>query len=1115
VRFTKQLANNQTRLLQAKEKSIVRNFKKEFDVKNRSTSLFLVILLCSLLCAEQVFAQSFLNLLNSDAQKSFEFQGTGKIPKKKLERRLKSVQQMLKELRAGESRRSKDLKSKKQRYLRLATQYKQPPPIKHLKKDKTILDFHDKIVQTAEKNMTALSRLQVTYETRDQLLRSLIVTFENYLQNEKDLDKNINKYYTEGKRTHRLRKDDKKFSNRIKKLQRELKVNQKKRAEIQRELADNKKTLDKVNRLLIRFSPQVIQQTPIDLPKENKKEEAKKEDPKRKRRISRAERRRLRLEALKKARELERKKREQELKRQRLEYTQKVKEVYYRLLFELYNMQQQLYRLRLKDIDTQSERLQFSIRIFSYIKELMDEEIKRLASMTKQGLWYKRPIPVNGAMFQEITDHSQNLWKEGPDNAKKVWNTTYKNVMAYGVVYGSLIVLGILILYIVILLGTRWIRRRLDAWLQRVKDESKEDEETTFLWRFLQVIIEVLIATIPYLNPLLMFSLVLWLVALPSAWNTMLLTLFVMIPLLRISWVLTFRLFASDPNERVITQMSDKIAARFRRILRVSSFFAFLYIPVLQATTLMKYPDSLLQLLSIVFYGCLLVGFVLLFLNKQAVLDMIPEDAPFAANITTYVNRFYPLISLAAIAIYVFYSYGYVNFSGYLVRGFTVTSLMLLVVFGLRQLLIRISKKLLNIKKIEEEEDDRVISEHKRGWNENLFRLIQIVSSIAFVLFAAIAFFEIWKIGKGYRTAIQLINTPLLDVKDTQITVVSLVKMVISMSVAIWLSGWLKEKFNEYLYPALQLSPSNRHASNTVIGYLTLILGLLFGLQWMGMGLGVLTVFAGVIGIGVGFGLQNIASNFISGLIITFSKPIKVNDLIEVGSFMGVVQEISARSTTIMTSDSRLVLIPNADILTTQVINWSEGAPYVWIHLTLGVAYESNTQLVKKTLLEVADAHRKVLRRPAPIVRFSNFGDSSLDFILRFAIKNPGERWDISSELRFEIDRLFQERGLEMPFPQRDINLDAEFTDSLSKAFQDVPQPQLSAPIQQSMAKQTPAPVKETPTAVKQPKEPQKTTPPKEIEKAAFHMEAPTPKAEKPSQSQSALDSLFPEVDKK
>ena len=197
MRFTKQLANNQTRLLQAKEKSIVRNFKKEFDVKNRSTSLFLVILLCSLLCAEQVFAQSFLNLLNSDAQKSFEFQGTGKIPKKKLERRLKSVQQMLKELRAGESRRSKDLKSKKQRYLRLATQYKQPPPIKHLKKDKTILDFHDKIVQTAEKNMTALSRLQVTYETRDQLLRSLIVTFENYLQNEKDLDKNINKYYTE------------------------------------------------------------------------------------------------------------------------------------------------------------------------------------------------------------------------------------------------------------------------------------------------------------------------------------------------------------------------------------------------------------------------------------------------------------------------------------------------------------------------------------------------------------------------------------------------------------------------------------------------------------------------------------------------------------------------------------------------------------------------------------------------------------------------------------------------------------------------------------------------------------------------------------------------------
>lgn len=1024
---------------------------------------FCVVGLVAFVWASQVHAQSFLSLLNSDAQQRFQFQGTGRIPKKKLERRLKQVQQMLQELRKSELRRSKEMDKKKQRYLRYATEYKQPPQIDYLKKDKEILDYYAKIVDVSEKTLSSLSRLQATYEAREQILQSLIRTYENYLQTEKGLEKNIQNYYVKGGRVYRLRRDDRKLTARIKKLEAKAKKNAKEHKKVQFENNKNKEELDKVRLLLVTIATKANRLARIELPQESKKPEKKTDKPQRRRRLSRRERRELakkKAAEKKRKRELAMRKMKLERQQQRNELTQKAKETYYRTLFELYRMRDRINRLRLKDLDVESEQIFFNIRVFSYIKQLMDEELERLASTTRQGLWYKRQIPINSAMFQEIFDHSQKVLKEGPDNAAAVGKTLYKNIMSYGALQGGAIVLGIILLFLLILFGERWLKRWMEGWLKKIEEESKEDEETPFLWQLLTLTMDVVIATIPYLNLLLLFPFVVWLVGPPEAWQTMILTLTFMIPLLRISWVLTHRLFATDPKERLLKQLDDKIAVRFRRIIRVFTFFAFLYVPFLQGVKLLGYPESLVQLLSIVFYACLLVCFLLLFVNKKAILHLIPEEAPFASSIITYTNQFYSLISFAAVAIFAAYAYGYINFAAYLVRGFVVTFLLGFAVIGLHQLLIRVSKRLLKINKDKVEQDDKEIYEQTRKWNDNLYRLIQIVSSVMLFLFAVAALFEIWRIGKGYRTAIQLINSPLVNVKDTQITLISIVKMVISMSVAVWLSRFAKAKFSEYLYPALDLSLSDQHASNTVVGYLILALGLLFGLQWMGMGIGVLAVFAGVIGIGVGFGLQNIASNFISGLIITFSKPIKVNDLIEVGDYIGIVKEISTRSTTIMTQDSRLVLIPNADILTTKVINWSEGAPYIWMHVGVGVAYGSPVQLAKELLLDIARRHPRVLRRPAPIVRFDNFGDSSLDFILRFAIKNPAERWDICSDLRFEIDKLFQENDLEIPFPQRDINIDPALQESLQQAFNgkdwsSQPEPELREPNSNGEEQQT------------------------------------------------------------
>ncbi|MCB9637806.1 MAG: mechanosensitive ion channel [Myxococcales bacterium] len=153
------------------------------------------------------------------------------------------------------------------------------------------------------------------------------------------------------------------------------------------------------------------------------------------------------------------------------------------------------------------------------------------------------------------------------------------------------------------------------------------------------------------------------------------------------------------------------------------------------------------------------------------------------------------------------------------------------------------------------------------------------------------------------------------------------------------------------------------------------------------------------------------------------------------GGLIGEVKEISTRSVTIETFDGRLVLIPNAEILTSKVINWSLGPSYVWVKAEVGVAYGSDTRLVQKLLLEIAQRHPKVLTNPQPAVRFNSFGSSSLDFALWIAVADPVTRFAVLSELRYEIDDVFREHDIVIAFPQQDIHLNANLEEVLVQAF--------------------------------------------------------------------------------
>lgn len=180
---------------------------------------------------------------------------------------------------------------------------------------------------------------------------------------------------------------------------------------------------------------------------------------------------------------------------------------------------------------------------------------------------------------------------------------------------------------------------------------------------------------------------------------------------------------------------------------------------------------------------------------------------------------------------------------------------------------------------------------------------------------------------------------------------------------------------------------------------------------------------AGTVGIGIGFGLQEIAKNFISGIILLVERPIKVGDHIDLGGLPGKVEAIKARGTVITTFDNISVVVPNSDFITKQVTNWSYNDKTIRCCVNVGVAYGSNVDIVKRSLLEVAQDHNNVLKRPAPSVQFSEFGDNSLVFKLYFWTDDAQARFTLLSDIHYMIDKIFRERNIVISFPQRDIHL--------------------------------------------------------------------------------------------
>ncbi len=265
---------------------------------------------------------------------------------------------------------------------------------------------------------------------------------------------------------------------------------------------------------------------------------------------------------------------------------------------------------------------------------------------------------------------------------------------------------------------------------------------------------------------------------------------------------------------------------------------------------------------------------------------------------------------------------------------------------------------------------------------------------------------------------------PLIKLGDKDLTPASLIAFVCIVALV-----FLGERlFRRYLVRRVlhhtHLQASMQYAIGKIAGYVFILLGLYVALKLVGIDLSSLAFIAGAIGVGLGFGLQNIISNFVSGLILLAEQPIAIGDRVEMGEVAGLVTKISLRSTSIVTNDNITIIVPNSDFITQKITNWSYGDPTVRIRVPIGVAYGTDPDLVRRLLLEVAHGHPKVLPEPAADVFFTGFGDSSLNFELAvWTAEMTSKPRQFHSELNYALEKKLRENQIEIPFPQRDLHL--------------------------------------------------------------------------------------------
>lgn len=477
----------------------------------------------------------------------------------------------------------------------------------------------------------------------------------------------------------------------------------------------------------------------------------------------------------------------------------------------------------------------------------------------------------------------------------------------------------------------------------------------------------------------------------------------------RIVHLLVYEMLANPEHawfEQDTQALAQKLYLRIRLFLR----YALLFWMAITLLEHLDYRPDLIDFLYFIFSGCVLLFTAYLVTNKSRIFALLPQiEEPIYQHFLQFLSRFYSWVVGFTLALGVFWIMGYRT----LARVLFLRSWVLIALF--------LGSALLH----------RSLSRQLEHW----FPSAEPNSSLKRQLSLALWLIEGLLISQAFLSLLEIreplffwLNHPIASIGQSHLSLLSFFNGVLTLLICLLsaqiLNAWLEER----LFPQLNLEGSVKQMITASIFYSAVGLGSLAGLHVTGLDLSILAIFAGALAFGVGFGLQGIAKNFASGIILIFTGLVKKGDYISVGEYTGYIQQVSWKKVHLRTPDHVDLIVPTVSLVESTIVNWSYSGRQIRVHLPVAVAYKSDVEKVRQALLEAAQEHPQVLASPAPTVWLKAFGENALEFELLVWIDIQQITFEqLRGEINFLIWQALQRYHIEIPFPQRDLHLRSGF----------------------------------------------------------------------------------------
>jgi small-conductance mechanosensitive channel len=567
-------------------------------------------------------------------------------------------------------------------------------------------------------------------------------------------------------------------------------------------------------------------------------------------------------------------------------------------------------------------------------------------------------------------------------------------------IVGSFLILFFVLVTLYSLMGQRrvlrWVERRVQPLGERIPEKY---------YPYFRSILEIVISALIPLVLLGLFSLINAMLTYRAAW-------FQLAGRLLVVWAvgaLVLRLL----NE-LLTGELFKTTAQYGTTIylyaRLILLFTVIGIAVSWGAAVFKVPSEFLALLRFTVSVSITAILFVFFLKKRAFMSLFPDFSyrGYRRFIGFLNNYYYPLLTVSFLAA-LLWCFGYRQLGRTMLAKiwFTLSAFLVIMVLHHRvsDWLVTWSRKL--------DHRDEAGQRFVRSLKSLLVYLTALVTGI--VVLDLLGLLDLMQ---------RVMSFPMFQLGTTQVSLWVILKACIILLVFVLASRLLQAYLDFKVYPSLGIDPGLGYALNTFFKYVSLALGVLISLRLVGIDLRFLLVFAGAAGIGIGLGMQNMAANIISGFSIIFGGKIRRGDWIQVGDTMGTVLDIYLRATKVRTRDNIEYLVPNANLISNTIVNYSLSSPLIRIELPVGVSYSADPREVERILLKAAEEEVLVSKDEQPMVRFVGYGDNSINFELLIWIDvRAVARRAVRSALYFTIFEELKKASIEIPFPQRDIHI--------------------------------------------------------------------------------------------